>query len=135
MEEALRTWMLAATGVRTLVGQRVDWALRPQGEAIPPQGASIVLHLIDDLPAMNLASPSGWSAARVQVDCWARTHKIARDAAAAVSGLANGFRGTLSNIRIRTFVIDRSTDQGSEAGNTLHRTRLDLRVWWNPAQE
>lgn len=135
MEEALRAWLLASAALRALVGPRVDWAMRPQGEAIPSNGAAIVLHLINDLPAMNLAGPSGWSVARVQVDCWAHTHKIARDTAAAVSLLANGYRGTLSTIRFRTFVDGRSADYGAEAGNILHRTRLDLTVWWNPAQE
>lgn len=134
MEEALRARLLATAALTNLVDNRVDWAVRPQGKGLP----AVALHLIDDRPQMNLSGSSGWSAARVQADCWGRSFKAARDVAniicrpAGAGGLL-GLREKLGGIRFRIFVIDRSSDTDTDGQGAIHRTRVDLNVLWNPS--
>lgn len=133
MEEALRAYILALTGMPAAVGTRVDWNLSPQGRPYP----SVVLWDISSIEQMNLAAPSGWVRARVQADSWGTTFKQARDVSHIIAppgrkaGL-NGLRATFGGYRFRIFVIDRdaSTDEDKAAGSgTIHRARLDLDVW------
>lgn len=136
MEEALRTRMRDITALHALVNGRINWGTRPQGDALP----DVVLHLIDDIPQTNLAGPGVWSSARVQVDCWGRTHNAARLVANTIAapvgaGGLHCLRETIANIRFRIFVIDRSSDREEDAKGIIHRTRLDLNVWWAPLSE
>jgi hypothetical protein len=135
MEEALRARLLATAALSALVGDRINWGLRTQGAPLP----SVDLHMITDVAQTNLAGPSGWSAARVQVDCWGRTYKAARDVSDTIGPAAGAdglhcLRATLSGIRFRIFVIDRVSDTDTDSAGVIHRTRLDLNVWWNPTQ-
>jgi len=131
MEEALRAKLLATAALTALVGTRVDWGVRSQGATLP----AVVLHLSADVPTMNLDKPGAWSSARVAIDCWGRTHKAARDVANVIArpagegGLA-GLRDVLSTIKFRTWVLGRDSDSDTDAQAVIHRTRLDLRVWY-----
>lgn len=128
MEEVLRSKLLATAAVSALVGARVDWGIRSQGATMP----AVVLHQVSGVPQMNLAGPSGWSSDRIQVDCWGRTFKSARDLADAVSTALHGLRETLSGIRVRIFVIGRRSDDDSDDVGPVFRTSLDLMVWHAP---
>lgn len=133
MEEALRTYIMALTGMSSAVGSRVDWGLSPQGRPYP----SVVLWNISSIEQMNLAGPGGWVRSRVQADSWAKTFKQARDISHIMAppgrkaGL-NGLRATIGDYRFRIFVIDRdaSTDEDkADSSGVVHRSRLDLDVW------
>lgn len=135
MEEALRAKLLSITALTAIVGTRINWGVRTQGAPLP----SAQLHLIDERPQINLASPGEWFNGRVQVDCMAETHKVAKDAAQIIAAPASAgglhcFRGTLGNIRFRIFVIDRASDRDTDGKGIVHRTRLDLNVWTAPIQ-
>ncbi|MGE4321927.1 MAG: DUF3168 domain-containing protein [Sphingobium sp.] len=133
MEEVLRAYILALSGMAAAVGSRVDWGLSPQGRPYP----SVVLWNISAIEQMNLAGPSGWTRSRVQIDVWGATFKQARDISNIIAppgrkaGL-NGLRATFGGYRFRIFVIDRdaSTDEDKAVSSgVVHRFRLDLDVW------
>lgn len=131
MEEALRGYLLAMAPLSAGVETRIDWNARSQGDTLP----AIVLHLISALPGMNLAGPANWRNDRVQVDSWARTHKAARDvadlvAAKAADGGLHGLRADIAGVRFRIFVIGRASDTDKDSVGIVHRSRLDLNVWW-----
>lgn len=133
MEEALRGHLLAMAPLAAKIGTRVDWNARSQGDTLP----AIVLYLISALPGMNLAGPANWRNDRVQVDSWGRTHKAARDvadivAAKATDGGLHGLRADFGGVRFRIFVIDRASDTSTDSVGIVHRSRLDLNIWWKP---
>lgn len=67
MEEALTAHLLASTSLAEMVGNRITWDERPQGEALP----SVVFNLIDGAPEYSDEGTAGMSNARIQIDCWA----------------------------------------------------------------
>jgi len=132
MEEALRALLLGTQGLTAHVGPSgVDWAMMPQGAPYP----RVVLHLVSDPAQMTMAGPDTWHRSRVQVDCWASTYKAARDIAAVIAGddgILNGARLDENGVRFRSFVGDRSSDTDKTTNDVvIHRTRVDLNLWWN----
>jgi hypothetical protein len=69
MEEALTKHLLASTAVTAMVGDRITWDERPQGDSLP----SLVLQVIDGAPEYSDEGSARLTTLRVQIDCWA-TH-------------------------------------------------------------
>jgi hypothetical protein len=69
MEAALTDHLLASAALVALVGPRITWDERPQGDALP----AVVLQWIDGAPEYSDEGFAGLTAARLQIDCWA-TH-------------------------------------------------------------
>lgn len=131
MEEAVRKLLLDAATVKALVANRVDWVIRSQGATLP----AITIHLITGTPQMHYSGPSGWSRDRLQFDCWGRTHKDARDVAdtlAGRGGLLLRFRGDLPGLRLRTFVINRRSDEERDSVGPVHRALVEVLAWHTP---
>jgi hypothetical protein len=128
MEEALRSLLLQSAAVKATVQANVGWGLRPQGAALP----GVALFEVGGLPSLSFSGPAEWARSRVQADCWARTYKEARGVADAIGGregVLHGFRGTIGDVRLRTMVIARRTDDDRDGEGPLYRTSLDLLVW------
>ena len=128
MQAWLRARILAATGMSALVGPRVDWGAAKQGDPMP----RIEMHVISDPPDMNMAGPSGWSAARVQADVRARSVTEAKAVADLIVPLFNGVRIDTDALRTRSFVLDRSSSTESDKAGIIHRVQIDLQVWHTP---
>lgn len=125
MEEALRARLLATAGVTALVGQRVTWALRARGGALP----AVVLHRISGRHDVTHDGLSGLTQSRVQVDCLAETHLAALTLGRAVVAAVGGFR---SQQLQAVFVIAQRDDADGDAGvvsQPVFRSSLDLTVW------
>jgi len=128
MEEALRAALAGDDDVAALVGTRIHWAERPQGNALP----AIVLHRIAGGRDYHGAGASGLVRSLVQADCWAATYTdaktLARAAASALSGLASTIGGTeLQGIFIRS---ERDMPPEPDGGaERYHRVSLDLELW------
>ncbi|HQS95087.1 MAG: hypothetical protein B7X90_01785 [Novosphingobium sp. 17-62-19] len=128
MEEPIRSLLLEASGIAALVGSRIDWGVRPQGDALP----AIVLSRTSSVTGMKLSGPSGWTRSRIYVECWGRTYKVARDIADLIGGddgVLSGLRTTSGGIQLRTFIVGRRADQETDSVGVLHRTALDVMVW------
>lgn len=70
MEAALSDYLLASSALVALVGNRITWDERPQGDSLP----SVVLQWIDGVPEYSDEGRAGLTTARLQIDCWA-THE------------------------------------------------------------
>lgn len=125
MEEELRALLLADAAIAALVGRRVDWTSRPQGNALP----AIVLHLIDGAEGYTLQGRDGLFRGRVQVDCWGDTARQAKMTARAVIGLLAGYRGGGFQ---GVFHVSGADDRagGSNEADRPFRSRLDFTMNW-----
>ncbi len=126
MEEALVQYLLGAIGLTSLIGQRADWAIRPQASLLP----QLVLHTIDSAPYYSDEGESGLFSARVQVDCWDRTYAGAKTIARQVLSRLSGAVFTQGPV---TFQLSHAEDQQDDfeigAGDEeFYRTRLDFIV-------
>lgn len=132
MEEALVAQLLANAGVAALVANRITWDLRDENGALP----AIVLQLVDAPPDYTLKRRTGFIAALIQADCWAGNGKAAKDVAdalvAALDGLGDPFTqpGLVGRRRRDAFRTEAPQTGGSAK---LHRTSLDVRVWFSEA--
>lgn len=125
MEAALIAELLATAGITAVSGQRITWARRDQGGALP----AMVLHRIDGDRDYHLGGPSGLVASRVQADCWAATYKDAKRLAQALEAKVSGARFTRGAIRFDAIlVIDERDSTFDESGSALFRVSLDLAV-------
>lgn len=125
MEAALIAQLLATTGITALVGNRINWARRPQGSALP----AIVLHRIDGSPDYHLTGSSGLVESRVQVDCWGLSYGSAKAVARAVEAAVSAARFTRGAIRFDAILIVDERDTTFDEGNVpIFRTSLDLQV-------
>lgn len=70
MEAALTDHLLASAALVALVGSRITWDERPQGDVLP----AVVLQWIDGVPEYSDEGFAGLTASRLQIDCWA-THQ------------------------------------------------------------
>lgn len=124
MEAALLARLLATAGVTALVGQRVNWSRRPQGDPLP----AIVLHRIDGTPDVHHAGYSGLVQSRVQVDCWSSSYGSAKAIARAVQTAITAQTFTQGVVRFDVILIADERDSTFDETTPLFRTSLDLIV-------
>lgn len=127
MEEALRTYLLAQSGIFGLVSTRAHWNIRPQGTALP----ALVLQVIDRSPAYAMDGNSALAETRVQVDCYGPSYSSAKLLARAVRDPLDGKRFTQSSIRFEAFRLDERdlSEAGTTEGERIHRISLDFQIW------
>lgn len=87
MEQHLRSLLLARPEVSALVGERVDWGVRPQGDPAP----AICLAVIFDGPADHSLDGPGISRARIQIDSFAGHYADAKAVSSAVRTMLDGY--------------------------------------------
>jgi len=127
MDEALRDLLLQHAPIGMIVQRRVDWGVRPQSDALP----AIVLSG-NKTPQMIFSGGAGWSRDRVQIECWGRTYKAAKDLALILGGeggLLVGYRGDHLGVRLRTIVLGLRSDTDTDTIGVVHGTSLDVLVW------
>jgi hypothetical protein len=122
MRTELRTFLLADAGLAAVVGVKVDWNLRLDGD----RGAALVLILVDNPAGYTLAGRDGLEQAFITFECWGDTVAEAEAVANAVKVLADGRPRT----GFRAFFLEGERD-GSEYASPIkhHCISLDLRVW------
>lgn len=125
MEEAFVAKLLGVSALTAIVGQRITWARRDQGGALP----AVVLYVIDGVPDYHLGGGSGLTESRIQVDCWGPTYLSAKSAARAIKAALSGARFDHGGIRFdAVLVADERDETTDENGTPLFRTSLDLMV-------
>jgi hypothetical protein len=127
MEEALYAHLAGNGGLRSLVADHLEWAVR--GDA-----PCVALHLITAQPDTTLAGQSGLVEARVQIDCWADTFLKAKQIGAAVIAALPERRTVVAGVRfLACTILDLDRQRLGETPNQLHRTRIDVRVAYQTA--
>lgn len=129
MEEDLAARLLADSGVAAIVGVRVNWVERPQGESLP----AIVLQIVSSGRDYVLDGPQSLREDRVQADCWGLTYAAAKSAARAVIAALEP-PATHGSTKFNGAFVDAERDGREDIGTALvFRTSLDLMVWHRPA--
>lgn len=108
MQQELRALMLADPGVAALVGPRIDWGSRPQGEALP----AICLTTVFGGPVDHSLDGPGLYRSRVQVDCFAASHAGAQAVGAEVRRLLDGFSDPVLRAVLQAGGRDLPFDEG-----------------------
>lgn len=67
--EGITFRLLNSASVTDIVGRRVNWGERPQGEPLP----ALTLQVVSDPRPSHLKGLDGARSTRVQADCWAET--------------------------------------------------------------
>jgi hypothetical protein len=125
MQTQLRTRLLSASPVSALVGTRINWGARPQGEAYP----SLVLTLISDPRPQHFAGLINSRSTMVQIDCYGTT---AAQAAALREAVISAIvpAATVGGVIFDRAFIDmvRNINSHSETG-IVYRDIIEARVW------
>lgn len=118
MEEAFRAILLGSTAITDRVAQRVVWGWRAQGSPMP----AITLNVVNDMGEPTLDGP-GPSEARIQVDCYAATHKDVKLLAQAVRVLLDcRHDSTFQGI----FLAGLRDLPETDSVTTVHRVSMDF---------
>lgn len=127
MEQHLRSLLLARPEVSAIVGERVDWGLRPQGDPAP----AICLTVIFDGPADHSLDSPGITRARVQVDNFAQSYAEAKALASAVRIMLDGYR---DDVVTSCFLAGARDLQDGEGDLRMHCVSADYLVtyYFNP---
>jgi hypothetical protein len=132
MEEALLAALAANAAVAALVGDRIGWGLRPQGEGLP----AICLHLVSAPRTYTLAGRVPTVHRLVQVDCWGGAFDDAKLTARAVQAALD----TLTAAPFQGAFLEGERDDSAEreavrppgvdadGAEDLFRTSLDVRI-------
>lgn len=123
MQSALRSILLADSGVSSLVGTKVDWGWRPQGKTLP----ALTLNTVSDPRPKHMGGNQVTRSTLVQVDSWGATYAAARNCAnAVVSALTAQDK---DGIRFLGFFVnsDRDLTESTDDGQVF-RVSLDVSV-------
>lgn len=129
MEEAIRSRLLATSGVTSLVGSRVYWGSRPQGGTLP----DIIIRNISGAPIYTDDGESGLAEARLEIDCYGETFGNAKSVARAVIVSLSAFFGQVGGVTFQYILLDSERDfrdAGINADEYLFRTNMDFIVWY-----
>jgi hypothetical protein len=128
MEELIRARLLAASGVTSLAGSRIDFGGNPQGTAYP----RICLWTISDFEGLTISGPDGFSQGRVQADCYGLTYSSAKSLSRAVRAALDGYSG--GGLQLVTLIGTRDTREGgANEAERPFRVSLDFATFYNPA--
>lgn len=124
---ALRTFLLADTGIAAVVGTRVYPIKIPQGI----NQASIVYTRISGQGIYHMGGPSGLAMPRYQLDAWAPKADDATTLANLIKDRIDGFRGVMGSgpmaVTVQgVFLLDEREDYDDTVN--LHRMSRDYAI-------
>lgn len=128
--EGITFRLLNSAAVTDIVGNRVNWGERPQGEPFP----ALTLQVVSDPRPSHLKGLDGARPTRLQVDCWAETLLQSLALASAVIATLRP-PATVSGKKFGVAQIDSQRDLGEtvgsgnasqSSGTYIHRQSVDL---------
>lgn len=125
MEEALVARLLAAPGVAALVGTRINWRARVQGQALP----ALTLTVISRQSDYTYEGRDSLQQARVQVEAFGESYAAAKLAlrAAVLVMEAPGIEG---DVTFQAGFIESQRDDGEHVGSRyVFRCSADVTIW------
>ena len=124
-EAALRSRLLDAGDVSTIVGTKVAWGVARQGWSAP----FIVLTVVSDIRDQHFKGFQGLRSSRVQVDCYgADRASTAELREAALAAVADG--GTFDSVRFERIADVSVRDLGANTDTGfVHRDSIDALIW------
>ncbi|MFZ2995949.1 tail completion protein gp17 [Sphingobium sp.] len=129
MQKALRARLLGAQSVSAIVGTKVDWLERPEGDALP----AITLQVISGTLDQHMQGLQGLQFARVQLDCWGDSYAQTKSLVDAALEVVLP-RGTIAGVYFRTASATMPRDLGERTDTQfIHRKQTDLTVRYSAA--
>lgn len=127
MEQSLIALLLAASGLTTLVSQRVNW----NKIAAPAVAPYVTLRRISGARDYAMGGATGLVETRVQVDCYGDTYTSAKGVARQVEAVLSGYRGTSQTTKFDGIFLTAERDliDDDESPADLHGVSLDFMVW------
>lgn len=124
-EVGLRALLLADSGISAIVGSRIYPVILEEGATFP----ALVYQRISGPRVQSLDGASGLAVLRIAISCYTTLFATARDLAAKIRVLLNGYRGTLSEGTVvgGTLLLD-ERDVFFEPVR-LYRTDLDFQFF------
>ena len=121
------------TDITDLTSLRIRPGMLRQGDARP----AITYYKISNVHENYIGGGVGLSHARVQVDCWADTHKEAETLADAARLRLTAFSGTSGGVVVDSSLLIEDSD-GDEAplfatDVTVARVSMDFSIWYREA--
>jgi len=132
--EAIIARLEADAAVTTIVGDRIYWLVRPQGETLP----ALVLQVISETRTQHLKGFDDMFEARVQVaaqsERYSESRQLAEAAVAALIDIAEVDDATGENVIFWRGLVDGPRDLGSqEETRFVHRAVMDLALRYGTA--
>lgn len=128
VEAAIRSRLVNDATVSSLVGDRIAWVERIQGEALP----GITLQVIEDDREQHLRGFQSLLSLDVQIDVWAETYGSGKAIKEAVIA-ALVPQDTTDDFKFsRAFVTARDLSE-TAGGRTIFRPSLDFTFHYSPA--
>lgn len=117
----MRAALHADAGMQAIVGDRVDWGLRPA--TLP----AVRLLLVSKVPFYTHSGRDSLTPYRVQADCFGDRYGVAKRVARAVEAAIEQLTRPAFDA---CFLEGERDDQDTDAaGKPVHRTSLDFRIW------
>lgn len=129
-EKAICAILTAASGVSSLVGNRI-YPVRPkQSGALP----AITYFRVDGPRVHSLQGPSGLGHPRIQIDCYASTYADCLELSKQVRLALDGYRGIIAGVNVQAILLlsdfDMEEDEDAPIVPDEFRRVMDFRVWY-----
>lgn len=122
IEAEIRTHLISASAISSLVGNRVYPGVRKEEEGLP----ALTYTMIFDDPHMDLDGVNGGlRQVRVQIDMWAKTYAVVLSLEAAVKARMNTAATNFKSVQLGTMLDD------FEPETRLYRRTREFSVWYS----
>jgi len=127
MEQALIAKLLGEATIAAIVGTRIFYNTRAQGEDLP----AVVMHVIDKVPVDSAEGADVLTISRVQVDCIGTTYGSAKGLARAVKrALATPPEFTQDGVEFSAVYVEAERDDFEKSTTkdsiSVHRVAVDF---------
>jgi F420-dependent methylenetetrahydromethanopterin dehydrogenase len=132
IEQAVPALLLAATGVTSVVGNRIDPLVIPQADpGKKPQMPRLVYQVITRERSKDRCGTVDLVRTSMQIDAYGKTYAQAKAAAAACVAALLDYRGTVSGVTIKDVALSAEIDlMDPEPG--LFRVSNTFEIWHTP---
>lgn len=131
MDEALIARLLASAPLTTIVGTRINWGWRRQGEVLP----ALTLFTASPGRSYTYKGAAGLQGPRVQFDGYAADYLTAKGIARALITTLE-VPATIGGISFSAAFLDSERGPTTEdlgGGQLVERVSLDFFIWFSPA--
>lgn len=126
IEDNLRDYLLTKVAITTLVSTRIYPEYLPQKPTLP--AITFARTSSPRIMTLNTGRP-GLAAARIQIDCWAKTYGAAKALGEQVRIALQGYTGTLSGTVSAQAVHFYGDWDVYEPETKEHRVVMDFEIW------
>lgn len=125
METALRARLLADATVAAIVGTRVDWDVRPQGDALP----ALVLETVNGTRSQHHSGFDTFQPTDVQFNCFAGSKKIAVDLREAVIAAITPAANAGGTAFLRAQNVETRQRPDNVSTGIIYREIVEATIW------